>query len=175
MDKTIIKIPKKLIKADKELRVIRKKRKVALDNVTKCYEKTKDYKKWALKIISTKKADIEEEVKFLMMYKSVEVLSLLSECEKKAIYNQINRRILQFQKEYNNLKKFLIDKRMEIGHINDYFLNIKKDRDEFQSYIEQLQLDEIVISLNDIELSKRNIENSIKTNMNDLITIRNKQ
>jgi len=167
-------IPNKLEEASKQLNDITKKRRQMLRKVTKYTEEAKECKDWIVRIINNKKKNIKNSTTHLTAFRTIEALSQFSTNEKKALVCQINNKKHTIQREFNTLLKTLEEKKSLLQRINDYFKRIHEDKDAFQVCIDNMHLEDIVFTLNDIENSKQDIEESKEVSKAKLIGIVNK-
>jgi exonuclease VII small subunit len=166
-------IPLKLREANNKLSDIMRKRMSVLEKATRYLERAKSNKEWIIKVLTLHKEEIESELKSLMIYKGLDVISLLSTSEKRIVFNQVIKRYDQIKKQHNKLILQVLNKKAEINRIGEYFRTVEKDSDEFQSSVDDMQLGMIALTLNEIEKSKKDIEESKKIHRSQLMNIIN--
>eukprot|EP00826_Nyctotherus_ovalis_P033875 TRINITY_DN2765_c0_g1_i13.p1 TRINITY_DN2765_c0_g1~~TRINITY_DN2765_c0_g1_i13.p1 ORF type:complete len:621 (+),score=214.36 TRINITY_DN2765_c0_g1_i13:31-1863(+) len=173
-------IPAKLMEAKEELNNIMRKRRSELDEATKCINQVKSNKAWMQKTIAAKKQEIISEIEQHLHFKKLDVIEKVSTTEKKLLLRNVKSRLEQLARDRQHFTQSLRSRQSEINKIKNYYSDIKRDKLSFQISIDRLQLEDIVMTLNDIEKSKKDVEESSRINrlelvaiMNDLITVEN--
>jgi len=166
-------IPTKLLQAKEELDEIMRRRRSELDEVSKCINQVRNNRAWMQKTIAAKKEKITSEIKYQEYYKKHDVLRQINMTEKKLLLRNVKERLEQLTRDKEYLMKSLKNRKEEITKMKNYYIDIKRDKVPFQVSIDRLELEKMVMTLNDIEKSKKDIEESSKVNRSDLVSIIN--
>jgi len=166
-------IPMKLREANKKLSDIMRKRIGVLEKATRYFERAKANKEWIVKMLTTHKEEIENELESLIIYKSLDVVLALSTTEKRITLTQVTKRIDQIKRQHEKLNLQLLNKKAEINRIGEHLKTAKNDSNEFQISINDMQVGMIALTLNDIEKSKKDVKESKKVQRSQLMNIIN--
>lgn len=172
--KTEIKqIPGQLREANEQLGNIMKKRMTTLENATTYFERAKLDKDWIVKMLAAQKAEVERELKSLLIYKGVEVIKMLGMNEKKIMLGEAVKKLDQIESQHKKLSLQILNKKAEINRIGEHFRTVKKDSSEFQDTINNMHFEVITQTLSEIEKSKNDIEESKQVQCSQLMNIIN--
>ena len=166
-------IPDQLLTSREELNKIMKKRRMDLYTINDCVGRIKMHKDKIEKTLKEKKEELEKDKNRLLIYKKLNAISLVSTDEKKLLLEESNKRLSSLDKEQIVLADILRYEKNKMEKAKKCIRQLREEKDLFQSTIDDMDLGKVVITLNDIEKSKNDIEKSNELNRTELVKIIN--